>query len=206
LFCFYTYHVSGAHPHPSIFILSTLLSQLLRQHQTLSAYVYVDFVVEGLSPSLQNLKQILSTLVSQVKAPRILIDGIDECVQYDNFGKPRDLNLVKDVLRDILQLNVPGKDGRVPRLLVVSRDVLQVTGMLAKKPTLRLDDETDAVNKGIRLFTHERLAGIRENFDGFQALDSVVLSLEDRIVRKAKGKISCGTSRAPIDDLPHRSS
>lgn len=170
-----------------------MLSQLLRQHQTLSAYVYVDFVADGLSPSLQNLKQILSTLIPQVKAPRILIDGIDECVQYDNLGKPRDLNLVKHVLRDILQLNFQGKDGRAPRLLVVSRDVLQVTGMLAKKPTLRLDDETDAINKAIRLFTHERLTSIRSNFDDLQALDSVMISLEDRIVQKAKGKISCGT-------------
>ena len=173
-----------------------MLSQLLRQHQTLSAYVYLDFVAEGLSPSLQILKQILSNLIPQIKAPSILIDGIDECVQYDNWGKPRDLNLVKHVLRDILQLNFPGKDGRLPRLLVVSRDVLQVTGMLAKKPTLRLDDETDAINNAIHLFTHDRLAGIREHFDGLQALDSIMISLEDRIVRKAKGKISYGTSNS----------
>jgi hypothetical protein len=188
LFCFYTYHISGAHPHPSIFILATLLSQLLRQYKALSAYVYVDFVAEGLSPSLHNLRQILATLIPQVKAPRILVDGVDECIQYDNVGNPRDLNLVKHVLKDILQLISPGEDGRAPKLLIVSRDILQVTGMLSRKPTLRLDNESDAVNTAIRLFTKQRLKEIREHFDDFQALDGAIEALEDRIVQKAKGK------------------
>jgi hypothetical protein len=187
LFCFYTYHLSGLHTHPSAFIFATILSQILRQCQSLSAYVYIEFVAKGLSPSLQNLKEAFRAIIPRVKSPRFLIDGVDECVRYDQHGNPRDLNAVKEVLRDVLQLAAPGSTSPSPKVLLVSRDVQQISGSLTKKPTLYLDHETDAVRKAIRTFTHQRLHEIQYDFQGFQAVDTVLHRLEDEIVKKSQG-------------------
>lgn len=179
------------HPRPSLFILTTLLSQLLRHHRSLCAYVYADFVAKAVSPSLQNLKQILFNLIPQVKAPRILVDGIDECVQYDQRGNPVDLNVVKDVVRDIIQLaSVVGNNGITPKLLISSRDVLQLIGALSKKPTLSLDDEAESIRNAIRSFTHYRLSNIRPKFEDAADVGEIFKVLEEKIVQKSQGKVT----------------
>jgi hypothetical protein len=185
LFCFYTYHLGGSHTHPSAFIFATLLSQMLRQYHSLSSYLYVEYVIKGLSPSFENLKNAFQAMIPRVKAPRILIDGIDECVRHDPHGNPQDLHVMKDIIRDISYLLTPVNPH--PKILLVSRDVLQLSGPLTKKPTLDLNDESDAVRTAIRVFTHQRLQDIRSNFQGFQAIDTVLGQLENEIVKKSQG-------------------
>jgi hypothetical protein len=118
------------------------------------------------------------------------MDGVDECVRYDEHGNPRDLNAVKEVLRDVLQLAAPVSTSLSPKVLLVSRDILQISGFLTKKPTLSLDHEADAVRKAIRTFTHQRLQEIQHNFQGFQAVDTILHRLEDEIVQKSRGNHS----------------
>lgn len=189
LFCFYSYRISCVHPDPTIFILATLVAQILRQYIDLSLYVYEEFVVEARPASVSNLKEIILTLVPQLKMPRILLDGIDECVRYDTRGNPSDITLVKDVLRDILQLETLANNNLPLKILIVSRDVSQVAGQLRKKPTISLDDEAISITAAIRSFTKQRLQEVRERFDGVVEIDSILCGVEDKIVLKAQGML-----------------
>lgn len=162
-----------------------LLSQLLRQNQNLSVYIYTEFVIKALSPSLQTLKEIFKNLLPQVKAPRILVDGIDECIKYDLQGNPIDLNVAKVVLRDIMQLKAITSNPI--KILLVSRDVPQFTSILSKAPYLSLDEDNVLVEKAIRLFVKYRLSDIRDNFTHLDTIDKLLEELEDRIVKKSQG-------------------
>ncbi|KAF2001862.1 hypothetical protein P154DRAFT_618946 [Amniculicola lignicola CBS 123094] len=187
LYCFYTYRISGVHPHPSTFILSSLLSQIVRQNKTLSTYVYEDYISEGHSPSLQNLKDIFCKCMAQVKSPSILIDGIDECVRYDRHGNILDLNLIRGVLRDMLQLQSTNTSLATPKLLIVSRDISQISGILLKKPTLSLDDETHAMQSAIRAFVRKRFVEVQDSLDGLELAQNILAELEDKLLSKAQG-------------------
>lgn len=185
LFCFYSYLTPGK--HPSIQIFATLVSQILRLYPHLSAYVYEDYLAKGSALTLQNLKTILSNLLSQVKAPRILIDGIDECIDHANPKNPQHHNLVREVLRDLLPYGSQNHEGNNSRLFIVSRDIPQVAGILGKKPTLALDDESAAVNSAIRSYTLQRLQEMQTTFESIGADDDLVKQLEHSIVQKSQG-------------------
>lgn len=184
--CFFSYRIHSRHPHPSGFILATLLSQLLRQNQGLSVYVYAEFVAKALSPSLHTLKEIFKNLLPQVKAPRILVDGFDECIKYDLQGNPMDLNVAKVVLQDVVQLKSIVSSTPI-KILLVSRDIPQFTGILSKKPCLSLDEDNASVQKAIHSFVKYRLSNIRGNFVHLDTIDKLLEDLEHRIVEKSQG-------------------
>ncbi|KAH7385941.1 hypothetical protein BKA66DRAFT_403042, partial [Pyrenochaeta sp. MPI-SDFR-AT-0127] len=180
-------HSITVHPEPVVFILATLISQILRQNVKLSTYVYEDFVAEARSPSIKDLQQIMSDLIPQLKMPRILLDGIDECIHYDTNGRPHNLTPVKDVLQTILQLENLGNGISPPKILLVSRDILQIMGKLAKKPTVSLDDETNALTAAIRSFTKQRFREIQDKFESFPDVENILNELENKIVLKSQG-------------------
>lgn len=171
-----------------MFILASLLSQILRQNQSLTAFVYEDFVTEGQSPTIQNLKAIIQALIPRLKTPRFLVDGIDECIRYDNRGKPQDLSLAKDVLLDILQLETFGSGNVCPKLFLVSRDIMQLVSKLSKRPTVALENEAEAMRSTIRSFTRNRLQDIGDKFEDFPNIKEVFDGVEEKIVSKSQGE------------------
>lgn len=187
LFCFYGYKISIVHSDPVLFILTTLVSQILRQNVKLDAYIYEDFVAEARSPSIHDLQQNISVLMPQLKMPRILVDGIDECIHYATNGKPSNLDPVKHVLQAILQLEHTDNAASPPKILLVSRDILQIMGKLAKKPTVSLDDEMNSMTTAIRCFTKQRIREIQDRFESFPGVDSVLNQLENMIVSRSQG-------------------
>ncbi|KAF1952459.1 hypothetical protein CC80DRAFT_479208 [Byssothecium circinans] len=187
LSCFYNYKISEAHVHPSAFIFATLVSQVLQQKRDLAAYVYEEFVAENLPSSTQTLKHILSNLLPQLSLPRIIIDGIDECLQYDASGKPQSLSLVKDVLNDILQLETFGSQAMSPKLLLASRDIGQMVIKLSRKPMMFLDHEPGILQSAIRRFASYRLSEIRGKFQGVPDIERILNRIEETIVIKSQG-------------------
>jgi hypothetical protein len=187
LFCFYSYTVSSIYPDPVIFILATLVSQILRQRTDLATYVYEDFVAESRSLSVRNLQELLSNLLPQLVMPRILIDGIDECIRYDMHGKPCDLTPVKDVLVSILQLESPTQACAPTKILIVSRDILELVGKLSKRPTVALDQESDALTADITRFATKSLETIREKFEHLVGVDNILEEVKKSVVLKSQG-------------------
>ncbi|KAF7670744.1 hypothetical protein GT037_011195, partial [Alternaria burnsii] len=187
LFCFYSYIVSSTYPDPVVFILATLVSQVLRQRTDLATYVYEEFVAESRPLSIRNLQELLSNLLPQLVMPRILIDGIDECIRYDMHGKPSDLTPVKDVLASILQLESPTQACAPTKILVVSRDILEVVGKLSKRPTVALDQESDALTADITRFATKRLETIRERFESLHGVDDILQEVKKNVVSRSQG-------------------
>jgi hypothetical protein len=188
LFCFWSFNIGSAYPDPVVFILATLVSQILRQHIDLAAYVYDEFVAEARPLSIQNLQELMVNLLPQLKLPRILIDGVDECIRYDAHGKPYDLTPVEKVLAAILRFEKPTQEGFVPpKILIVSRDTLQVVTQLSKKPTVALDQESGALTADIRRFTNQRLGLIRERFEGLVGVEAILHEVGDSIVSRSQG-------------------
>jgi hypothetical protein len=187
LFCFYSYIISGVYSDPVVFILATLVSQIIRQHIDLAAYVYDEFVAEARPLSVRHLQELMFNLLPQLNLPRILIDGIDECIRYDAYGKPCDLTPVKEVLAAILQFEKPAHGSTPPKILLISRDILQVVAQLAKKPTVALDRESGALTADIRRFTNQRLCHIRERFEGLVGLEDILHEVGNSIVSRSQG-------------------
>jgi hypothetical protein len=174
---------------PVVFILATLVSQILRQNIDLAPYVYDEFVAEARPLSVRHLQELMFNLLPQLKLPRILIDGIDECIRYDAHGKPCDLTPVKEVLAAILQFEKPAHGSSPPRILLVSRDTLQVVAQLSKKPTIALDRESGALTADIRRFTNHRLRQIRERFEGLVGVEDILHGVGDSIVSRSQGSL-----------------
>lgn len=206
LFCFYSYIVSSTYPDPLVFILATLVSQILRQRSDLATYVYEEFVAENRPLSIRSLQELLSNLLPQLVMPRILIDGIDECIRYDIHGKPCDLTPVKDVLGSILQLENPMQACAPTKILVVSRDILELVGKLSKRPTVALDQESDALTADITRYATKCLGTIRDRFSNLVGVDNVLDDVKRNVVLKSQGmsaSLSFGNSNAPTNML-HR--
>ena len=129
---------------------------------------------------MQNLKQILTNLLSSVKGPRIIIDGVDECEDVEQKG----------ILRDIL----PYASGDVSRvtckILIASRDVRYINAILSKRPTLSLNDESVAINSAIKSFVHQRLGEMNEKFKDLEADQGLMADIEKDIVTKSEGQLS----------------
>jgi hypothetical protein len=187
LFCFYSYTISSIYPDPVVFILATLVSQILRQRTDLAIYVYEEFVAECRSLSVRNLQELLSKLLPQLVMPRILVDGIDECIRYDSHGNPCDLAPVKDVLASILQLESPAQASAPTKILVISRDILELIGKLSKRPTIALDQENDALTADITRYATKSLEAIRERFENLVGVDNVLEEVKRNVVLRAQG-------------------
>ncbi|RYO63735.1 hypothetical protein AA0116_g4050 [Alternaria tenuissima] len=187
LFCFYSYIVSSTYPDPVVFILATLVSQILRQRFDLATYVYEEFVAESRPLSIRSLQELLSNLLPQLAMPRILVDGIDECIRYDKDGKPCDLTPVKDVLVSILQLENPMQAWAPTKILIVSRDILELVGKLSKRPTLALDQESDALTADITRYATKCLETIRDRFADLVGVDNVLNDVKRNVVLRSQG-------------------
>ncbi|CAN9263627.1 unnamed protein product [Alternaria alternata] len=187
LFCFYSYIVSSTYPDPVVFILATLVSQVLRQRSDLATYVYEEFVAESRPLSIRSLQELLSNLLPQLVMPRILIDGIDECIRYDIHGKPCDLTPVKEVLVSILQLENPMQACAPTKILIVSRDVLELVGKLSKRPTVALDQESDALTADITRYATKCLETLRDRFSNLVGVDNVLKDVKRNVVLKSQG-------------------
>jgi hypothetical protein len=158
-------------------VLKSLTAQLLRHNQDLSSYIYDEFILKGLTPSVQNLKQILANLLSSVKGPRIIIDGLDECEDAEQ----------KVVLRDILPYASSGVSGVACKILIASRDVRYITTVLSKGLTLSLNDESNSINAAIQSFVHQRILEMYEKFQDLEVDERVIFGIEKEIVTKSEG-------------------
>ncbi|KAF2812552.1 uncharacterized protein BDZ99DRAFT_413355, partial [Mytilinidion resinicola] len=173
---FYFCSYASATSKQSTRILKSFAIQILRRHQNLSSYVYDEYVLSGQTPSMQALKSLLPNLLSSIRGPRMVIDGLDECLDSEQ----------KEVLKDILAFSSNVAYGSCP-VLIVSRDVRHINAMLSKKPSLSLNNEESAVNAAIGSFTKQRLLEMQTRFQELDIDRSTMEDFEKQIVDKAKG-------------------
>ncbi|KAI9791132.1 MAG: hypothetical protein M1816_004363 [Peltula sp. TS41687] len=157
-------------------IMRSLCGQLLRANLDSSAYVFDEYIGKGLSPSVQNLKVIIPSLLSGIQSVRIILDGLDECDQPDS----------RRILNEIIPLAACDGLGTTHKLLVSSRDLPQINRVLAKKSTISLSEEKDAVNAAIRTYVHATMVELQDRLvSGINC--SILEEIENKIVERSDG-------------------
>lgn len=150
-------------------IFRTLALQLIRENIELVSYVSDNYAARGLTCSMTQLKELLPNLIKATLATRIIIDGLDECEDKDQ----------KQILQELMKLC-----GDRCKVLISSRDSGHIGKTLRKKKTLAFRDRRGDIDRDIRLYASQALAGLREEFG-----DEIIEEIEQAVVKKADGEL-----------------
>ena len=155
--------------------MRSLTAQLLRCNRDLSAYVYDEYICEGLTSSVPQLKKLIPALLLGIPSVRIIIDGLDE---FDH-------KVQSQILNDVIPF-ASASDGAVCKILVASRDITPIARHLSKRPIISLHKEHVAVNAAMRSFVQHSLIDIRRNLSDMD-VDNSITEIEHDLMEKADG-------------------
>ena len=161
-------------------VLRSFCAQLLCYHEELSYYLFDEFLTKGVSPTWTNLLRAMRTMLVDLKNVRIVIDGVDE---WDTAS-------VKTLVTELSRLiNLVTDAGASHKLIISSRDVSQISRILAKKPTVSLTEEKSAISVAIRTYITASISEIRNQLfdDGDSSILRELEDLEDELVKKSDG-------------------
>ena len=169
---YYFYPHRQASQTQSSDVLRSLATQLLAQTTSLAPYVLETFASHGQKPTKKILGTILEKMITSLPSLRIVVDGLDECLQDDQ----------EEIVQDLLRIKgfIPG----ACKLLLSSRNHRSISRWLHLKPTVRLDDNTEQINSTISSFIYPRLQSLRDRFS-----PAIIDHLEKLLLEKANG---CG--------------
>ena len=170
----FTYRASAADQSVSMF--RSLASQLIRQHKHLAQLVHDDYISNGWSACMQNLKRLLPQLLSVLDNVRIIVDGLDELENREH----------KPVLQELISLTTTSNLGNC-KLLLSSREVQTITRLLSKRPTLRLSEERKFIAQAIHAYVHHIFSDLQDRFHELFVAEETLNEIEDKIVERSEG-------------------
>ena len=156
-------------------ILRSLAIQLTRREPTLAAHLCKEYVHQGLSASVAQLRKVLSDLLSAVPPAQILVDGLDEC-NPDSHAQ---------ILSELLTLSNPST--RLAKVLISSREGGDIGRKLRQKPTLSLREESESVKNDIETFVKAMLRETRPEW-GFDVSETSLARIEQELLRLSNGE------------------
>ena len=151
-------------------VLRSFATQLLGGNASLAPYILETFANNGQKPTKKNLGTILEKMIASLPSLRIVVDGLDECLQDDQ----------DEVIQDLLRIKGPAPG--VCKLLLSSRKHRSISRWLHSKPTIRLDDNIENVNLTISSFIYPKLQSLRDHFS-----PAIVDELGNLLLAKANG-------------------
>lgn len=152
-------------------ILRVLALQLIRPHTDLASHVADNYANRGCNPSLKQLKKLLPELLTTITSTRVVIDGLDECLEKDQ----------KSVLQELLSIS--GKCGQSCKFLFASREDVYLSRALRARPYIDLRKRKSEIDKDIKIFISRKLSQLRREFES-----TIIDDIERRVVEKADGK------------------
>ena len=160
-------------------VLRSLVAQLLRHNRDLSAYVYDEYICQGLTSSVPQLKKLIPTLLLSIPSVRIVIDGLDEFEQKDQ----------SEILNDVIPFASASDTGAVCKVLIASRDISLISKRLSKRSIISLSgkERTD-VDAAIQSFVQHSLIDIRRNLKDMNVDNSITTKVEHDLIEKADGR------------------
>jgi hypothetical protein len=170
-------------------VLRSLAIQLVRCEPTLATHVSTNYVQQGISASVPQLRKLLSELLGVVPRPQILVDGMDEC----------DSSSQEQILSELL--NYSNTSIKLSKLLILSRDGGISGRRLRQKPTLSLREESKWLQNDISAFIKGGLAQARSEWD-FPVSESSVTKVEQELRRLSNSVYSIFTHIICLIDLP----
>ena len=161
-------------------ILRCLTAQLLRSNKDLAAYVYDEYIRQGLNSSTLQFKRLIPTLLSSLPSVRIVIDGLDE---FDRIHHDQ-------ILKDLLPFASARNAESICKILFTSRDIVPISKHLVKYSKICLSDERGSIDVAIQSFIKDSLVDIRHNLDDRRVGSLEMGKIEQDLIEKAEGTLS----------------
>jgi NACHT domain len=156
-------------------ILRSLAIQLIRYEPALATHVCTEYVRQGLSASIAQLRKMLQGLLSAVPLPQVLVDGLDEC----------DPSSQAQILSELFTFSNPST--RLSKVLISSRDGGIIGRKLRQKPTLSLREESQSVENDIHTFVKITLQQTCSEWC-FDVSESSLAKIESELLRLSNGE------------------
>jgi hypothetical protein len=178
-FCTYLGNSSGSSSH----LLRSLVSQIIQKHQDLATYVHDVYFKSHPVPSKKALLVLLPELLQGLGSTRLVIDGVDE---WDAVEQ-------KELLRDLMQLLSTDPSSYICKLLIASRDTLDVSRNIRKKKksvvamSLSEGEESLAIAQSIGDFVDKRLNELPDHFDTLDSDGSILAQIKRNLLDKSNG-------------------
>ncbi|PSN61329.1 hypothetical protein BS50DRAFT_534675 [Corynespora cassiicola Philippines] len=164
-------------------LLRSVAAQIVQKHQDLAIHVYENYCQSHPVPTRKGLMSLLPELLEGLGTARIVVDGIDEWA----IGEQ------KEALRDLTRLVSLDPSLYVCKILVASRDTLDISRILRKKGSraalVSLSDEKEnlAINNSIQNFIKHKLANLPDHFSELSP-DAVALEkVREVLLTKSDG-------------------
>jgi hypothetical protein len=166
--CYYFCNSQGAGTVCSQ-ILRTVALQLLRRNIELASLIANEYVYRGSNCGMAQLRLLIPQLLELVSYTRIVIDGLDECLEDDQKA------VLKEVQSLCLRATIRCK------VLFSSRQEVLIREKLSGNPHIPLE-KREEVESDIRLFVKYKMTQLRTS-------DRNLLNkIESLLVEKANGK------------------
>ncbi|KAH6703303.1 hypothetical protein BKA61DRAFT_636254 [Leptodontidium sp. MPI-SDFR-AT-0119] len=149
-------------------ILRTIALQLLRRNLDLASLIANQYVYQGASCGMAQLRILLPEMLETIDSTRIIIDGLDECSEVET-----QMSILKDLQRLL------GKDVGC-KIIISSRREVKIAEKLSGKPQIQLDGRKE-VELDIGLYVKYEVGSIKTTDPEVRA------KIESILVEKANG-------------------
>jgi hypothetical protein len=170
-------------------ILRSILLQLLRRDEELTAHVYEDFVLGKQSPTVQALEKLLYNLFTiafrgpgQSEYVWIIIDGLNECEMHRQSSV---VNLINQITN-----RLSGAGDTICKVLISSRNSSPIANRLRAAQTVSLTEEKLSIIIAIRQYVSQRLRAMHDKLAQLEPTRSDIEEIERLITNKADGMTS----------------
>jgi hypothetical protein len=166
----------STNPQTCSYVLRYLVAQIVRFNPELGYYILDEYVGNGRTPSIQQLRLMIANMLSGFDTVRIVIDGLDEFEDTEQ----------KKILNELIPFATSDLSGATRKSLFSSRDEPHISRTLGQKPLLSLTQEHTTLDIAIRLYVHQTINATRRSIGS--SIDAKLLEdIEARIVQKSNG-------------------
>jgi len=165
-------------------LLRSFAAQLIQKHQDLALHVYHKYSQSHPIPSRRVLLAFLPELLQSLGSVRLVVDGIDEWDERDQ----------KEVLQDLTQMLSTDPSSCICKILLVSRDTLEISRSLRKKNlravslSLSGGDESTSMDRSIGHFVDSwLLSDLPDHIDELDPDASVLTQIKRTLLEKSNG-------------------
>lgn len=152
-------------------VLRDLVTQLLVARKEFAPYILETFANNGLRPTKRSLGTILEKLLTTSdKAVRIVVDGLDEYPQDDH----------EEIIGDLL--SIKGSSVGACKILISSQKISAISKLLHLKPTIRLEDHAESIDRTISSYVESQLRTLHRDFSS-----ELIEDLGHQIIGKSNG-------------------
>jgi hypothetical protein len=136
---------------------------------------------------------LLPELLQSLGSVRLVIDGIDEWDEREQ----------KETLQDLMQLLSTDPSLCMCKILLASRDTLEISRSLRKKKatvsiSLSDGDEDTAIGRSIEHFVDSKLLDLPDHFDDLDLDASVLAQVKRTLLEKSNGMIALDCQKAQL--------